>query len=117
MPISPKIIIFTDNKEEFLKDNKDCLKNNNMFFLFYIIGGIASSFEEIKNFLLNENQSKKLYNNKNNSKNENSKYILDQIYINKDDINKDILIINSYDNATKYKISSYMNEREIKENI
>ena len=95
MQISPKIIIFTDNKEEFIKDNKDCLKNNNMFFLFYTIGGIATSFEEIKNFLMNENQTKKLNINKNNIKNENSNSILGTININKDDINKDVQIINS----------------------
>ena len=117
MHISPKIIIFTDNKEEFLKDNKNFLKSNNMFFLFYTIGGIATSFEEIKNFLMNKNQNTKLNINRSNSKDEKNNFILGTININKDDINKDILIINSYENATNNTIYSSRNEKEIKENI
>ena len=48
--ISPKIIIFTKNKNEFIRNNKDYNKN-----IFYSSGGIATSFNEIKEFLKNNN--------------------------------------------------------------
>ena len=48
--ISPKIIIFTKNKNEFIRNNKDYNKN-----IFYSSGGIATSFNEIKEFLKNSN--------------------------------------------------------------
>ena len=52
--ISPKIIIFTKNKNEFIKNYKDY--NN----IFYSSGGIATSFNEIKVFLKNENKINKI---------------------------------------------------------
>ena len=45
--IIPKIIIFVENKEEFINENKE-----NEYFLnhpFYNSGGIKTSFEDIKN--------------------------------------------------------------------
>ena len=47
----PKIIVFTKDKEEFLKCNKDFYYDRNIF---YNSGGIASSFNEIKKFLNDE---------------------------------------------------------------
>ena len=46
MYVSPKIIIFTKNKENFIKLNKDYINNK-----FYFYGGIATSFGDIKEFL------------------------------------------------------------------
>ena len=43
--ISPKIIIFTKNKNEFIRNNKDYNKN-----LFYSSGGIATSSCKVKFF-------------------------------------------------------------------
>ena len=47
--IIPKIIVFTSNKEEFLKYNKDFDEKKNTFYNF---GGIKTSFDEIKDFLM-----------------------------------------------------------------
>jgi len=47
--IIPKIIIFTANKERFLENNKYYIDK---YYLFYNYGGIQTSFDEIKNFLL-----------------------------------------------------------------
>ena len=54
----------------------------------------------------------------------NKNFIIGEIYINKEDINKDIRIINSFENVKiEYKIEDkeddwkYENEKEIKENI
>ena len=44
--IIPKIVIFTLNEEKFLEKNKNY--NNDSF---YSLGGIQTSFNEIKNFL------------------------------------------------------------------
>ena len=54
--ISPKIIIFTKNKNQFIKNNKDYNNDN----IFYSSGGIATSFNEIKEFLKNENKINKI---------------------------------------------------------
>ena len=51
MCVAPKIIIFTQNKEKFIENNKDYQKNIN---LFYTYGGIATTFDEIKKFLKGE---------------------------------------------------------------
>ena len=48
MRIAPKIIVFTGNKEKFLEYNKSYENNDNKF---YSYGGIATSFEEIQEFL------------------------------------------------------------------
>ena len=45
----PKIIIFTKNKEKFLKDNKNY--ENIVNHTFYNLGGIKTNFEEILQFL------------------------------------------------------------------
>ena len=47
--IIPKIIIFTLNKEKFLENNKIY---NDKYNSFYNLGGIQTSFSDIKNFLL-----------------------------------------------------------------
>ena len=60
--IIPKIIIFTSNKERFLKYNKDHLNIIND--KFYNLGGIRTSFEEILSFILNKIE----YNNNNQEK-------------------------------------------------
>ena len=46
--IIPKIIIFTSNKERFLDNNKNYNDNYNSF---YNVGGIQTSFKDIKNFV------------------------------------------------------------------
>ena len=46
MYLAPKVIIFTKNKEKFIKLHKNI--NNNEF---YIYGGIVTSFKDIKEFL------------------------------------------------------------------
>ena len=51
MYIAPKIIVFTKDKENFIQVNKDYQNNKNEFFTF---GGIATTFEEIKEFLIND---------------------------------------------------------------
>ena len=48
MCIIPKIIVFTHNKDEFLKYNKDFKNKDNGF---YNLGGIATEFKEIKAFI------------------------------------------------------------------
>ena len=49
--IIPKIIIFVENKEEFINKNKD--KEYLLNHPFYNSGGIIASFEDIKKFILN----------------------------------------------------------------
>jgi len=51
MCVAPKIIVFTKNKENFIKYNKEFLNINNIFYTF---GGIAITFDEVKKFLKNE---------------------------------------------------------------
>ena len=51
MYIAPKIIVFTKDKENFIQVNKDYQNDKNEFFTF---GGIATTFEEIKDFLIND---------------------------------------------------------------
>ena len=51
---APKIIIFTRNKQKFLKYNHDFEKIENKFCVF---GGIATKFDEIKDFLNKENEN------------------------------------------------------------
>ena len=51
MYIAPKIIIFTNNKEKFLENNKEYQNNEDQFYKF---GKIASTFIQIKKFLKNE---------------------------------------------------------------
>ena len=46
--IIPKIIIFTSNKERFLDNNKNYNDNYNSF---YNVGGIQTSFKDVKNFV------------------------------------------------------------------
>ena len=57
MCVAPKIIVFTKNKEEFNKNNKEYRNNSNLFYKF---GGIVTTFDEIKQFLKNENKSQKM---------------------------------------------------------
>ena len=56
--IIPKIMIFTGNKTKFLNYNQKYL--NILNHKFYNYGGIKSSFEEIKNFILNKSKNKRL---------------------------------------------------------
>jgi hypothetical protein len=49
--IIPKIIIFTENKEKFIEYNKEY--SNILNHPFYNLGGIKTSFDEIKKFILN----------------------------------------------------------------
>ena len=44
--VAPKIIVLTDNKDNFILNNKDYLNN-----IFYNFGGIATSYDEIREFL------------------------------------------------------------------
>ena len=54
--IVPKIIIFTSNKDNFIKYNEEYLKSENAFYTF---GGIATTFREITLFLKNARPSEK----------------------------------------------------------
>ena len=54
--IVPKIIIFTSNKDNFIKYNEEYLKSENAFYTF---GGIATTFREITLFLKNAPPSEK----------------------------------------------------------
>ena len=56
--IIPKIIIFTGNKDKFIEYNKNY--SNLLNHPFYNLGGIKTSFEEIKQFLLKP-LNKKIY--------------------------------------------------------
>ena len=47
MYVSPKIIVFTKNKEDFAEYNKEFLNINNKFYTF---GGIVITFENVKRF-------------------------------------------------------------------
>ena len=53
MYIAPKIIVFTDDSKNFAESNKDYQDKNNTF---YKYGGIATRFEEIKEFLKNDRE-------------------------------------------------------------
>ena len=48
MCVAPKIIIFTKNKDKFIKNNKEYQSNINLFYKF---GGITTTLDEIKKFL------------------------------------------------------------------
>ena len=52
MNIAPKFIVFTKNKERFLRISEEYENENNTFFKY---GGIATKFKEIQEFLLKEN--------------------------------------------------------------
>ena len=60
MYIIPKIIIFTGNKEKFIEYNKEYSSILNH--PFYNLGGIKTSFNEIKQFILNPIINKKILN-------------------------------------------------------
>ena len=57
MCVSPKIIIFTRNKQTFIENNKD-YKNNT----FYNFGGVVDTFQEVVKFLRSESKLKKINN-------------------------------------------------------
>ena len=59
--IVPKIIIFTDNKEEFINKNNEYKKIINH--PFYNSGGIKSNFDEISNFISNPICERKIISN------------------------------------------------------
>ena len=49
--IIPNIIIFTSNKEQFIENNEYF---NDKYNSFYNLGGIQTSFDDLKNFLLKQ---------------------------------------------------------------
>ena len=55
MYITPKIIVFTGSKENFIELNKNYENKDNKFYTF---GGIAVGFSQIKTFLNADNESK-----------------------------------------------------------
>ena len=57
--IIPRIIIFTLNKEKLIENNKEY--SNLLNHPFYNLGGITTSFDEVKRFLLNKINKKNLY--------------------------------------------------------
>ena len=57
MYCSPKIIVFTKSEDTFLEFNQDYNDDNNKFYTF---GGIATSFDEVKNFLENKKEPDKI---------------------------------------------------------
>ena len=60
--VIPKIIIFTENKSNFLNNNEKYM--NIINHKFYNYGGIKTSFEEIQNFILNKPKNKLSLNQK-----------------------------------------------------
>ena len=56
MYIIPKIIIFSNNKEKFIEDNKNFKFDES----FYSLGGIQTSLYEIKNFIINPVKEKNI---------------------------------------------------------
>ena len=91
-----------------------------------LVEGVKKTKEKAKN-LLNEtkndeyiNINNKNYDNKNYDKNNENNYIIAEIYIKEVDINKDIRILNSYEECLRtgkgwYKDEKFRNEDEIKE--
>ena len=61
MYIIPKIIIFSNNKEKFIEDNKNFKFDES----FYSLGGIQTSLYEIKNFIINPVKEKNIENDEN----------------------------------------------------
>ena len=57
MCVAPKIIIFTRNKQTFVKSNKDYQNNT-----FYNFGGVVDTFQEVVKFLRSESELKKINN-------------------------------------------------------
>ena len=51
MCVSPKIIVFTKDKKRFLENERDYKSIENKFYTF---GGIATKFDELKNFLIDK---------------------------------------------------------------
>ena len=113
MSIAPKIIVFTKDKDKFIKDNKDYKNINNIF---YASGGITTSFEKVKKFLKSENKMEK------SNKSENIQLTFD--YIN--NIDKLILPMffkslidhqstNNMEIYTNFLYETYSKETELKE--
>ena len=111
--IIPKIIIFTSNKERFIESNKNYIDK---YYLFYNLGGIHTSFNDIINFLL-KSLSKPI--NKNDIIKENEltiefidckeKLVLPLFY-------KSLIEITSADNIeklTEYLYNKYYTNKEI----
>ena len=59
MSVAPNIIVFKKDKENLIEYKKEFERNDNLFYKF---GGIASTFDEIKKFLKDENISLKMKN-------------------------------------------------------
>ena len=94
MCVIPKIIVFTRNKEKFREYNKEFLANN----LFYTIGGIATTFKEVKKFIKKQD----------NSENEETQFTFDYI----DNIEKFSLPLffkSLIDNASNNNMEEYNN--------
>ena len=78
MRFAPKIIVFTRNKNKFMEHNKDFENKNNSFYSF---GGIATTFEQVKKFLLTEDIIKTYpIENEQNLKNSSSKSLVVEVY-------------------------------------
>ena len=53
MYVAPKIIVYTKNKENFIQENNDYTNEENKFFT---SGGIATTFNELKEFLIDKKE-------------------------------------------------------------
>ena len=118
-----------DNIKEFLeldnnifKDNEDTFYKGESIYIIQYPNGKEACVDYTKNY--NHGTLLKYPLNDFNDKNKRKNNIIGEIYINKDNINKDIRIINSFENVKregKWKDDKddylYENEEEIKENL
>ena len=58
--VIPKIIIFLGNKEKYLENCQHMGNFNYINHPFYNSGGVHNNFEEIKNFIMNQNENNKV---------------------------------------------------------
>ena len=113
--VIPKIVIFTKQKESFINSNKqyENIINNS----FYNFGGIKTTFEEIKQFLISSQNEKKLKTEENNVQmtfeyiDKIEKLELPLFYKTLIELTPD----ENMDNYTKYIYEKYSNNKDIKQ--
>ena len=110
--VIPKIIIFAKEKELFIKNNKKYEEYINHSF--YNFGGIKTTFEEIKNFLINQNYGNKVYKNKEENIQMTFEYIDSQAKLALPLFYKTLIDIEPSDKVEKYTNEIY--EKYSKEN-
>jgi hypothetical protein len=110
--VIPKIIIFAKEKESFIKNNQKYEEYINHSF--YNFGGIKTTFEEIKNFLINQNYGNKVYKNKEENIQMTFEYIDSQAKLTLPLFYKTLIDIEPSDKVEKYTNEIY--EKYSKEN-